>query len=64
MAGVRMRGGGLLVLQAGQLCLRLGAPGLVERRTLRTVRAVVDGGPSRRGTVITVSRINSRSRGS
>ena len=52
VAGVRVRGGGLLVLQAGQLCLRLGDPGLVERRILRTVRAEVDGGPSRRGTVI------------
>ena len=52
VAGVRVRGGGLLVLQAGQLCLRSGDPGLVERRILRTVRAEVDGGPSRRGTVI------------
>ena len=57
MAGVRMRGGGLLVLQAGQLCLRLGDPGLVERRILRTVRAEVDGGPSRRGTVMFFTNI-------
>ena len=45
----------LFCKQASCVCVwagKLGDPGLVERRALRTVRAEVDGGPSRRGTVI------------